>query len=432
MSPSRISPLILCIAWALSGFLGAGGAEAEGRPLLVSVDDLPMAGGQVSGAEHRAEVTEAMLAVLGKHGIKAVGLVTWGNVQGEHDLTLLQRWLDAGHELGNHSHRHRSYTHTDIDDYVADIESGRKNLADWLEQHNRSIRFFRFPMLREGSTQAKLDAMRAYLQRTGQRNLPVTLDNQDWSFERPWAEAVRAGDSAAMAQVAEAYHESIHLSIRHHEKTGDRLFDRPVPQILLLHANSVGAAQWDRLFTWLKAWGYRFADVDEVLADPAFSEPHDYVGDKGPGLWDRLLTKKRREAAQEEIEAVIERQVAAWNRGDLEGFCADYTEDTIFISSSGRTQGRQQVLERYQRRYPDRAAQGTLDIKVLDFKAHDGTEISMLGDARPSRVHSATVVGRWSLDYSDNPEKESATGLTLLVFARDPDGSWKIVRDASL
>ena len=416
--------LCLLCAWP-------AGAD-ERRPLLITVDDLPIAGGLHADPEQRAQITDTLLEVLKRHGIPAVGLVTWGNVIGDSDIRLLEKWIAAGHELGNHSHRHLSYTETDTETYIADIEEGRRQVAELLSRHEHELRFFRFPMLREGSTLAKLEAMRAYLQESSQTNLPVTLDNQDWSFERPWSQAVANHDEAAMEQVAEAYHESIHLSIRHHESTGDRLFDRPVPQILLLHAGSVGAAQWDRLFTWLTARGYRFATADEVLADPAFAEPHDYVGRRGPSLWDRILTQRRHQEARRQIDTLIERQVGAWNRGDLEGFCAEYTEDTVFISPSGRTQGRSQVLERYRRRYPDRSAQGTLAIDILDFTGHDGTEVSMLGDARPSRIHSVSVVGRWTLEYPDDPAKETATGLTLLVFGREQDGSWKIVRDASM
>lgn len=133
----------------------------------------------------------------------------------------------------------------------------------------------------------------------------------------------------------------------------------------------------------------------------------------------------RREQARREIEEVMDRQDAAWNRGDLEAFCADYTEDTVFISPTGVSRSRSAVLARYKERYPDRAAQGNLSIEVLEFSTLDAP-----GSTGP--VHAATVVGRWTLRYSEQPEKETATGLTLLVFARDEAGEWKILRDASM
>ena len=274
--PSKyaLALLLFCCVYA--------SARAEsGRPLLVTVDDLPISGASGSDPDERRRITEGLLDVLERHGVRAVGFVTWNNVSHEGDLALLDRWLEAGHELGNHSNRHLNYTSTDVETYLADVESARKELHRFLDARGKELRFFRFPYLREGSTPEKLGAMRHWLDDTGQRNLPVTLDNQDWSFARSWLAAHRSGDKAEKARVSEAFHESIHLSIRYHESVGDRLFDREVPQVLLLHALAMGVEEWDRLFSWFVDRGYRFAEADEILADPAFSEPHAYVGPRG-------------------------------------------------------------------------------------------------------------------------------------------------------
>lgn len=136
-----------------------------------------------------------------------------------------------------------------------------------------------------------------------------------------------------------------------------------------------------------------------------------------------VLANQQRQEAEDEILDVLERQMAAWNRGDLETFCADYTEDTTFVSPSGLTRGRQQVLERYQRRYPDRRAQGFLTLETIQFDVH--------GAGGCSPPAAASLVATWTLSYPDQPDKETASGLTLLVFERRTDG-WKIVRDASM
>lgn len=414
------------------GPVSAAGAEPA-TPLLVTVDDLPMAGGDLhADPAERERLTRGMLAALAAHGVPAVGLVTWGNVRGPEDLELLELWLEAGHELGNHTRGHLDYHRTPTETWLDDAEAGRRELAGFLSDRGQpSPRFFRFPMLREGDSAEKLAAARAWLDESGQRNLPVTLDNQDWSFERPWVEAERGGDRAALDRVAEAYHEAMHLSIRHHETTAERLFGRRVPQVLLLHATAVGAAQWDRLFGWLEERGYRFATADEVLADPAFAEEHRYVGPRGPGLWDRLLDSRRRAEADAAIRTLLAEQAAAWSRGDVEEFVSAYAEEALFVSPSGLTRGRDEVLARYRRRYPDRAAMGSLTLDVIELRLTAGGEVSMLGDARPGDVHGARVVARWTLSYPADAEREEATGLTLIVLERR-GGRWWIVEDASM
>jgi peptidoglycan/xylan/chitin deacetylase (PgdA/CDA1 family) len=435
MTRTRMLSAIVLLAALLasSAIIGAGGAGPAQRPLLISIDDLPVAGdGLHTEPDERELITRGLLAALAKHHVPAVGLVIWGNVKTGDDRVLLRRWLAAGHELGNHSASHLDLTKMGADAYVADVEAGRAGLASFLAgEDNRHVRFFRFPYLDEGDTAAKLDAVRAYLARSGQRNLPVTIDDQDWEFEKPWVEARRKNDSTEMERVGDEYQEALYVEIRDQEAKGDRLFGRTVPQILLLHANEVGAAQWDRLFTWLEGRGYRFAAADEVLADAVFKDEPRYIGDASFGLWDRLISLRRVRDAQTTVEALLKTQSDAWNRGDLDTFTSVYAEDASFLSPTGLTQGRQQVLERYRRRYPDRKAMGTLSLEIVEVRPSQGIEVTALGDARPSRVHGLSVAARWRLAYTDQPDKKTAEGLTLLVL-RPHGKSWEIVQDASM
>jgi len=419
----RLAFFLACLGLAGSAAAGAG------RPLLVTVDDLPVALGSLHPEPaERERITRELLAALERHDVPAVGLVTWRNVGGPEGLELLRLWLEAGHELGNHSFSHMDYTRSGVDEYVADVERCREELARFLEPYGRSVRFFRFPMLHEGDTSAKLQAMRGYLERTGQRNLPVTLDNQDWSYETPWVGARRDGDEQAMRDVGEDYLAALRISIRHHERTGDRLFGRELPQILLLHANEVGAAHWDRLFAWLKETGHRFVSADALLADPVFAEPHEFVGPAGYGLWDRLASERLVAQAREEVMAHLDAQTAAWNRGDLEAFCAGYEEDALFLTPKGTTRGRDRILERYRKSYADREAMGTLSFEILEIRPAQGVEISLLGDSRPGGVHAVSVAARWKLSY---PEREDASGLTMLFLVRRGEG-WSIAHDTSM
>jgi peptidoglycan/xylan/chitin deacetylase (PgdA/CDA1 family)/ketosteroid isomerase-like protein len=421
------------MAWAAwtAGTPAAGAAAVAPalRPILVTVDDLPIGSSRLHpDPDERAAITRDLLEVLRRHRVPAVGFVIWGGVKGPADTALLEHWLAAGFELGNHSSGHLDFTRTDAAAYVADVEKGRAGLQGLLDPRGGRCRLFRFPMLREGDTGDKLDAMRRYLDDSGQRPVPVTIDNQDWSFEEPYVEAVRRGDRARAREIAADYQAALRAAVRHHGKRGDALFGRPVPQILLLHANAIGAAGWDDLFTWLERTGHRFATADEVLRDPAFADPPRFVGRYGPGLWDRIAHVREDRQARDALTRLIDDQAAAWSRGDLDVFCAAYADDALFISPSGTVRGRRAVLDRYRARYPDGAAMGTLRLEIEEIRPLWGMEVTPAGDAVPGSIHGASVAARWTLAYPDRP---SAAGRTLLVFRRDRDG-WVIVQDASL
>src|SRR3954466_10722462 len=84
-----------------------------------------------------------------------------------------------------------------------------------------------------------------------------------------------------------------------------------------------------------------------------------------------------------EIRAVMNAQVAAWNRGDIDGFMNGYARsgDTEFVSGDKITRGWQIVRDNYRRKYDSREKMGTL--KFSD------TKITSLGS------DAAIVIGRW-------------------------------------
>ena len=120
-------------------------------------------------------------------------------------------------------------------------------------------------------------------------------------------------------------------------------------------------------------------------------------------------------------KAFLADQVGAWNRGDLEAFCSVYDEDATYASPSGLVRGRAAVLSRYRKRFPDRAAMGTLRLEVLEARAAADPD----GDR--GAVDAVSILARWRLAYPDKPE---ASGLTLLVV-RPRESGWAIVQDAS-
>lgn len=117
-------------------------------------------------------------------------------------------------------------------------------------------------------------------------------------------------------------------------------------------------------------------------------------------------------AAPNPVRAVLDAQVAAWNRGDLEGFMEGYARSpkTTFVSSDAVTRGWQTVRDRYARKYDSREKMGTLTFSEV--------EITPLGD------DAAIVLGSWSLKRrEDQPH-----GKFTLLFRKLPEG-WRIVLD---
>jgi len=124
--------------------------------------------------------------------------------------------------------------------------------------------------------------------------------------------------------------------------------------------------------------------------------------------------KKPRDSSEvKKIRAVLDRQVEAWNRRDLENFMAGYlnSQDLTFFSGGSNVSGWQTTLDRYRNRYQSEGK----EMGRLEFT---DTQIEMLGPA------SAFVRGHWRLKMSSS----EPGGLFTLIF-RKLHGEWKIIHD---
>jgi uncharacterized protein (TIGR02246 family) len=121
-------------------------------------------------------------------------------------------------------------------------------------------------------------------------------------------------------------------------------------------------------------------------------------------------------AAGEEgtIREVLERQQAAWNRGDVAAFMEGYenSPDTTFVGTTV-TRGYQQVLERYRQRYPNRDAMGELTFSEI--------EVHRLGPGH------AWAMGRFALKRNAAGGGDASGRFTLLL--KKTKAGWKIILD---
>jgi hypothetical protein len=105
-----------------------------------------------------------------------------------------------------------------------------------------------------------------------------------------------------------------------------------------------------------------FGQQRRGLRPPTYSRSH-----AATLLLTTLLLARARPAQPEPRrrgEAVLDRQAACWNRGDLRGFVGSYAEDTTFLGANGLVRGATDLLAKYERGYPDAESRGTLTFEV--------------------------------------------------------------------
>jgi beta-aspartyl-peptidase (threonine type) len=113
------------------------------------------------------------------------------------------------------------------------------------------------------------------------------------------------------------------------------------------------------------------------------------------------------------IRAVLDAQVAAWNRGAVDAYMEGYakSDDTMFVGTDV-TRGWTKVRDRYKAKYGSRAKMGTLVFSDLDLRSLGSNDV--------------VVTGAWKLTRA----ADAPHGRFTLIFHRRPEG-WRIVYDHS-
>ncbi len=287
---------------------------APGRTVAFTFDDLPMSRDGAYGLERMRDVTTRLLGQLRGAGIVAVGFVNEGKLGRGGDrparVALLEQWLDAGMELGNHTYAHVSFWTTPLEEYQRQVLRGDSVTRALLAEREGQPRYFRHPYLNTGPDLRTKEAFERFLAEHGYRVAPVTVDNLDVTYALAYDNAHLRADSALMRRIGGAYVEHMRESFTFSEALSRRVLEREPAQVLMLHANALNADYLDELAAMLKGRGYGFVPVERALADPAYRSRDTYTGREGLSWLQRWAITRGMEPGREPREVDWVREVA--------------------------------------------------------------------------------------------------------------------------
>ncbi len=287
MLHSRRIGAVLVVVTVLPAMVWAIEATPTDRQMAVTIDDLPVALGGRHDLGQRETITRDLLAVLAEHGVPAVGFVNESKLEVDGSIEprmvgLLEQWLAAGFELGNHTYSHPDLHRVPLDEWLADALRGERQLRPLVAQRGETLRYFRHPFLHVGQSPEVQQAVTAWLADHGYTVAPVTVDNSEWIYGRAYAGPFNDGDRALMAKIGRSYVDYMLSVVSFYEGQAETIVGRPIPQVLLIHAYALNADHLDALLDRLEADGWTWVTLEQALADPVFRRPIDgYTGSAG-------------------------------------------------------------------------------------------------------------------------------------------------------
>lgn len=252
------------------------------RQVAFTFDDLPQQG-QQEAIKPLKEMTRKLIDQISENKIPAIGFVNESKLYQNDELkertAILQLWLDAGIELGNHTYSHPYFYRTSLADFQENVLQGEKITNNLIK--NRKVKYFRHPFLNTGPDLETKTAFEKFLLEQNYVIAPVTIDNSEWLFANVYRKAKEQNDKKTADRVVAEYIPYMEKMFEFYEQLALDVVGYEVPQILLLHANSLNAEHLDKLVAMLKARNYQFISLEEALKDKAYSLPDKYTGKVG-------------------------------------------------------------------------------------------------------------------------------------------------------
>jgi peptidoglycan/xylan/chitin deacetylase (PgdA/CDA1 family) len=212
--------LLIVTAVVLGSFsMAAQQPNAEHPSIAITFDDLPVHGPLPSG-ETRLQIAHSILSTLRTNQMPPVyGFVNARRLKpadpvhmstdlhsisaADPDYAFLTAWRADGQPLGNHTANHLSLDDVTASAFTQNILDDEPTLADLMQAND--WHWFRFPYLQEGNTESKRREVRAWLVSHGYRTAEVTMDFEDYLWNKPYARCVANHDEKSIESLRSSF-----------------------------------------------------------------------------------------------------------------------------------------------------------------------------------------------------------------------------------
>lgn len=279
---------ILSIISALTVALVALGAQAPaGRRVAITIDDGPVVN-EMTDLGNFQRITNGL---IGSFRVEKVPVTIFINerqlnVPGQRDAraAVVEQWLDAGFEVGNHAYSHKSASNVPVDEFTDDVVKGEVITRELLERRGQQLLWLRYPYLHSGATAEAHQAIVDFLEKRKYRHAPVTVDYADYTFAGGYTRELRRGNIEAAERIKQAYLDQVDVGFNYAERFSMELYGREIAQILLIHCNELNSVSLRESIARIRKRGYTFISLEEAMRDEAYARPDTFAGPGGSWL----------------------------------------------------------------------------------------------------------------------------------------------------
>jgi peptidoglycan/xylan/chitin deacetylase (PgdA/CDA1 family) len=227
--------------------------------MVITIDDLPYTYSGKLAKSVRDSILIKITDTLSAKSAIATGFVIGKNID-TNSINLITYFTSKGNTIANHTFSHYSANKVDADLFCNDIAK----CSEIISNMDNYDPFFRYPMLHTGNTEVKRDSITNYLSAEKLIIAPVTLDNDEYLYNKYYVDSIASGNFAAADSIADEYLRYMSALCKKAIADSNPSSNYPNTQILLLHANLINSKYLGQLLDILKADSWQFISLEEA------------------------------------------------------------------------------------------------------------------------------------------------------------------------
>jgi peptidoglycan/xylan/chitin deacetylase (PgdA/CDA1 family) len=146
---------------------------------------------------------------------------------------IFDQWVQAGHHVANHTHRHPIFDAVSAEEYKDQIALADKYLDPWLSQAPK--KFFRYTLNLWGDTEEKLHSVKEYLDKNGYTISEVTSWFYEWEYNYAYWACLLNSDKDGMEFIKKSFLDYSIAQLKYDNEASKKWFGREIPGIALVH-----------------------------------------------------------------------------------------------------------------------------------------------------------------------------------------------------
>ena len=291
----RTFKTVLYILASLLVLQPAGTAQTPSRRIAITLDDGPSVedpnapGVPMKDLATAQRVVAGLMGTLQAEKAPATIFINEGqlNVPGQRDAraAVLEQWLDAGFDLGNHTYSHASANRVPLDKWEEEFVQGEVIMRPLIEARGHRLAWFRYPNLHSGADAQTHQALTQFTEKRGYHSAPITVNYADYTFAGPYTRQMAAGHKDVAERIRQAYIEQVDPGFDYAEKASVEVFGYEPPQILLIHCSELNSIALRDTLIKMRKRGYAFVKLEDAMKDPAYQRPDTFTDAMPGGGW---------------------------------------------------------------------------------------------------------------------------------------------------